>query len=704
MKRMVRRFLCASAVILTIATNGTRALEFLSTTGIAGRALDVSCSGIYAFFADQYGMMVLDLSSPQAPTVIGRVAVSGTAESLTVNGFYGYLCVGFEGMEIVDLSNPYAPISEGGIPEIQSAFQSDILGNLLFVAGGGEGLFILDLSNPSAPMTIGRYPSQSWLQAVGVGSNSICAAADASVIHLLDFSDPTNPVQIAQIAATGSCKRLMLQENLLIAVAQETGVKIWTIEQPAQPELLGGINTGGWTTDAVLLGDTLFVSDWISGINAYNITDPRRPDLICSFTPHGFPSGLALQESLLVLAVGDEGAELWNISELADPVFTGAMDDPGSPQDALFDPDGWIYEAAGDVGLRIWDGSLSALEPIEQLNTPGWANSLAISSDWVYLSDGFSGVRIYPRSQHPFEAYVIPMEHYAGRLAVLPSGVVYCAQSNGGISAFRIEGLAQPEFYGYTVTQATTYSIAARQNLLISCEGFAGFEIFDTSEPGDPQWLGSTQPEGGAWCGVLVNDLAYIGTGNNDLAVYDLTIPQAPQELGTVPGVGWVQALNYDGFDRVVACSGIEGIHLLETTAALPVIVDAYNTPGFARNAAFFGNRLVVADELDLTLLGAEMHIATHREAPQGNILLSCFPDPFNPTASIQFNLVIAARVRLTVYDMVGRKVESLLDGHFAAGSHNWNWMPKKDIASGSYLLCLEVEGRRTVKSIRYMK
>ncbi len=704
MKRMIRKYICITAVVSAGAAIRAQGLEFIATTGIAGRAMDVVCSGNYAYIADQYGMMVLDISSPQAPAIIGRVAIAGTTASLTVNGLYGYLCAGFEGMEIVNLSNPYIPVSEGRVPEIHSALQSAISGNLLFVAGGIEGLSILDLSTPAEPTQIGGYDPQSWLQAVGVGSNDLCAAADAAEIHLLDVSDPTNPLPIGQIAAPGSSRRLILQENLLVAVAQEAVVRIWNIEQPSQPELIGAINTGGWTTDAVLQGDTLFVCDWIMGIAAYDIADPRRPDLICNFVSNGFPEGMALEESLLVLAVGDEGVEIWNIGEIANPFFVGAMDEPGFPQDALFDPDGWIYEAAGDAGLRVWEGNLSSTEPIIQLDTPGWANSLGLSSNWVYLADGFFGVRIYARSQHPSEAYVIPTEHYAGRLVVAPTGIVYSTQGEGGFYAFRLEGLSQPEFYGYTATQAMTYSLAAQQNLLVACEGTAGFEVFDVTEPGSSQWLAIVQPEGGAWCAALVNDLVYIGTGISGLAVYDLSNPQIPQEVGVLPLIGWIQDLEFNGFDRIVACSGCEGIYLLETTVALPVIVDAYDTPGFARNAAFYGNQLVVADELDLTLLGGVTHIAVNRESPQNHDVLNCFPNPFNPAASIQFSLNATAQIRLAVYDMLGRKIESLLEGRVAAGSHTWNWRPHAGIASGSYLLSLEVEGARTVRSVQYVK
>ncbi len=50
--------------------------------------------------------------------------------------------------------------------------------------------------------------------------------------------------------------------------------------------------------------------------------------------------------------------------------------------------------------------------------------------------------------------------------------------------------------------------------------------------------------------------------------------------------------------------------------------------------------------------------------------ILSAYPNPFNPQTTLQFTLPRAGRVSLTVYDLLGREVATLLDAPRTAGTH----------------------------------
>jgi len=80
-------------------------------------------------------------------------------------------------------------------------------------------------------------------------------------------------------------------------------------------------------------------------------------------------------------------------------------------------------------------------------------------------------------------------------------------------------------------------------------------------------------------------------------------------------------------------------------------------------------------------------------------------PNPFNPVTNIRFQLTRAGRIKMAVYDLQGRRVTMLADGHYAAGPHTatWKGTDSRDraVGAGVYFLRLESgEGTATQKMV----
>jgi hypothetical protein len=67
------------------------------------------------------------------------------------------------------------------------------------------------------------------------------------------------------------------------------------------------------------------------------------------------------------------------------------------------------------------------------------------------------------------------------------------------------------------------------------------------------------------------------------------------------------------------------------------------------------------------------------------------FPNPFNPTTKIQYQLPIDSKVTLKVYDVLGREVTTLLNDIRPAGYHDAQW-DAGNVASGVYFYRMEAE------------
>ncbi len=79
---------------------------------------------------------------------------------------------------------------------------------------------------------------------------------------------------------------------------------------------------------------------------------------------------------------------------------------------------------------------------------------------------------------------------------------------------------------------------------------------------------------------------------------------------------------------------------------------------------------------------------------PSAFTLRPNYPNPFNPETTIEFELPAQAHVRLTVYNLLGQRIASLLDETRPAGIHSVQWRGSDDtgrqVGSGIYLVRME--------------
>ncbi|MEM1128523.1 MAG: lamin tail domain-containing protein [Bacteroidota bacterium] len=74
---------------------------------------------------------------------------------------------------------------------------------------------------------------------------------------------------------------------------------------------------------------------------------------------------------------------------------------------------------------------------------------------------------------------------------------------------------------------------------------------------------------------------------------------------------------------------------------------------------------------------------------PESFVLHGNYPNPFNPTTEIGFDLPEASEVRLVVYDVTGREVMRLVDGQLEAGQHTVRF-EASTLPSGVYVYRIE--------------
>ena len=110
---------------------------------------------------------------------------------------------------------------------------------------------------------------------------------------------------------------------------------------------------------------------------------------------------------------------------------------------------------------------------------------------------------------------------------------------------------------------------------------------------------------------------------------------------------------------------------------------------------------VLIADSTDVVLPGIT---AVPGAAAGATAISFASPNPARGTMNIGFTLERPGRAELEVFDVRGARIASLAVGEFSAGTHTATWRGRDAsghrVASGAYLLRLEVNGARSMRRV----
>jgi N-acetylneuraminic acid mutarotase len=90
-------------------------------------------------------------------------------------------------------------------------------------------------------------------------------------------------------------------------------------------------------------------------------------------------------------------------------------------------------------------------------------------------------------------------------------------------------------------------------------------------------------------------------------------------------------------------------------------------------------------------------------DVPKTFLLEQNYPNPFNPSTTIRYQLPVASEVKLEVYDVLGKKVATLVSERQAAGYYQYVWNAN-GLTSGVYFYRLQAGGFVETKKMMLVK
>ena len=617
-------------------------LEFMQTIE------DVELYGNYAYVTMEGGTIkIIDITDPANPFVAGSTTVGSEADEMIVDGGYGYVLEGYSGVRILDLTDPLNPTSVTVIPVVSGAHDIVIRNNYAYLAESGEGLRILDVSDPTSPTELGRYARGDYTVGVAVSENYAYTVSimSGSGLCVIDIQDPSNPFEVAFYNNKNQWD-VLIDGNHAYMLGNDGDLSVMDVSDPANPVRVGFVNLDNEGLELVRSNSVLYTANWGSGFYAVNVVDPTNPTVLSNYSSVGGVGG----------AVGD-GAYLYFRTNYTLSVF--------------------------DRHFRKTVSIISpALSPsiIYDMELQGSYAYLATSDSWYFH---YGGLVIVDLSD-PFDAAVVgrfPTDYTGGRYkrVTVWQDRVYAIETYPSSQAriFDVSDPASPTQLGtYSLSQSVSGLDADTDYLYLATD--VGLRIVQVSDPLNPAEVGSYDFGSGARDVVVSGSYAFVGGDDPGTGVgfrvIDVADRSNPTEVANHITNGLVQCVVLS--DNHAYLSGPQLIVLNVSDPLNPDEVAQCDTwqlapqvaviPPFIYGGKPHGGHLII--------LNTDMASAVSSTVPNSLRLDQNYPNPFNPFTTITFVVPVSTHVTLSIYDVEGKLVVTLVDGVLSDGPKSIHW------------------------------
>jgi hypothetical protein len=200
-----------------------------------------------------------------------------------------------------------------------------------------------------------------------------------------------------------------------------------------------------------------------------------------------------------------------------------------------------------------------------------------------------------------------------------------------------------------------------------------GLRVIDITDPAKPFEAGFIKGNWSSWGIDVSGHYAYMANGSFGFRIIDISDPVKPVETGLFDQTWYAFDVHAFGNYAYLA-DGPGGLRILDISdPAKPIEAGLYQTGQLALGVTVHDNLVFLADHDDglyiirndlITGIGGQSDPLASAVVLEGN-----FPNPFSTETTIHYSLPVSGRVRLTVFDLMGREVHTLVYQPQATGN-----------------------------------
>jgi hypothetical protein len=580
----------------------------------------------HAFAGGAFEVLIFPLGVGKDLRPVGRIAVGGIVHGMALRGEVLYVAAGDGGLVVADVSNPEAPVARATLRSFGYTFGLAAQGERLYVAERSAGMRVFDISTPDRPVQVDSFTGAPWANTVavsedgkhvfiadgergliildtstpgGLGERATFALPEAPAsrrfrpidpppLHvqvrdgfaylaafdlgllIVDVRSPSAPKLVARIEAPGDTMDVRLQGGLAYLAQEPFGVVVVDISEPTKSRQVGSIELPGCAHSLAVTEQFVVVALLAQGAALLHLHQGETPKLVSHYRPAAEARNLHLESNLLFLAQGSGGLEIYDVSQPEEPRFIARRE----TRDYVFDVKAAgprAYVAEGQMGLVVLD--VSAPEQpreIDVIDTPEHAFTVSVAKQRLYTAEGMYGFAVIDSDQayapsggspDKLEGYTFTVQaagedrlvvaDFLGGLRLLDltsvsqprllwegprrvmrmafdPDLLYAVTYNGRLEIFQLGPELLPVRRGVVKLPGRGVGLSVRRGLAAVAGHSDGVWLVGVNDPDRPRLLGATRTRGTAWGVALGDDWLYVADGRSGLSVVDVRNPSTP--------------------------------------------------------------------------------------------------------------------------------------------------------------------------------
>jgi hypothetical protein len=571
-------------------------------------------------------------------------------------------------------------------------------GDTAYVATCWSGFHIYDITDPENPSELGSYYTMNsgFGNIVIIGNYAVLNRF--SRLEVFDITDPSRITKEDSIETFGGIMKSEIEGNNAIVLWEqwypdyhrEYGLTLYDISNLPYIGLEDNLPLQYPPSDFHAESEYIYLMDGVLRI---------------FWTRFGYLYEIGAQNYFSPFISGDS-----NKIYLANSVYQGdsllsniAVLDAAYPdslilQTAYRSPSGVIStEVEGDYAYSVcWPGGLAIVDisnpllPITtgqyQVHTNSFSNN-SVSYPYVFMW-GTGSANIIDVS-NPFDpALILEDSSLSGDEGAIMGDYAYIA-SGPQLKIVDISIPSNPILYSSYSDLSHASHVCVSGNYAFVSDGTYpdnNVKIINISDPYSPTLTAQIDSLAGHI--AVDGQYLYLGSAYPTFLIFDISDPANPRFAGSYGYSDYANAIAASG-DYVFLATDIYLYVLDVSDRAHPRAFDGYYLTDI-EDLHVIDDYIYAAAKYSLEILRfTPTGIEEVGDMPYDLILSPNYPNPFNAQTTIKYSLPKEGNVRIDIFDIMGRKVETLVDGMQTAGEHQAVWNAENN-SSGIYFYRLK--------------